>query len=239
MKKLVKLEIKKLMHFINKKLFIHIPKTGGSWLEHNLMKYSDDNKYSIPESNKDNFGIKGKISTQKHNLLAEYKYILKKSYTYYKVFTIIRNPISRLISYYFSPDIWKVSSKKGIKHLSENEIKFDLGLFQKVCNDSLTCSDFINEDFSLNILKMNLRSYIQYYRKKSKTNIDIYRFENFEEEVKRLINKHSFMINKERFQQKIYESKNSSIKKSLELSYEVKQVVERSKHIVDLELFYN
>ncbi len=227
------------MHFINKKLFIHIPKTGGSWLEHNLIKYSDDKKYSIPESNKDNFGIKGRISTQKHNLLAEYKYILKKTYIYYKVFTIIRNPISRLISYYFSPDIWKVTSKKGVKHLSENQIKFDLDLFQKVCDDSLTCSDFINEDFNLNILKMNLRSYIQYYRNKPKTSIEIYRFENFGEEVKRLINKHSFIINKKRFQQKIYESKNSSIKKSLELSYEVKQVVERSKHIVDLELFYN
>ena len=227
------------MHFINKKLFIHIPKTGGSWLEHNLIKYSDDKKYFIPESSKDNFGIKGRISTQKHNLLAEYKYKLKKNYTYYKVFTIIRNPISRLISYYFSPDIWKVTSKKGVKHLNENQIKFDLGLFQKVCDDSLTCSDFINEDFNLNILKMNLRSYIQYYRNKPKTNIEIYRFENFAKEVRRLINKHSFIIDKKRFQQKIYASKNTSIKKSLESSYEVKQVVERSKHIVDLELFYN
>ena len=227
------------MHFINKKLFIHIPKTGGSWLEHNLIKYSDDKKYSIPESNKDNFGIKGKISTQKHNLLAEYKYILKKAYTDYEVFTIIRNPISRLISYYFSPDIWKVTQNKGVKHLSENLIKFDLDLFQKVCNDSFTCSDFINEDFNLNILKMNLRSYIQYYRNKPKTNIEIYRFENFSKEVKRLINKHSFIIDKKRFQQKIYASKNSSVKKSLELSSEIRQVVERSKHIVDLELFYN
>ena len=123
--------------------------------------------------------------------------------------------------------------------MRKKQIKFDLDLFQKVCDDSLTCSDFINEDFNLNILKMNLRSYIQYYRNKPKTSIEIYRFENFGEEVKRLINKHSFIINKKRFQQKIYESKNSSIKKSLELSYEVKQVVERSKHIVDLELFYN
>ena len=86
---------------------------------------------------------------------------------------------------------------------------------------------------------MNLRSYIQYYRNKPKTNIEIYRFENFAKEVKRLINKHSFIIDNKRFHQKIYASKNTSIKKSLESSYEVKQVVERSKHIVDLELFYN
>ena len=43
------------MHFLNKKLFIHIPKTGGSWLEHNLNKYSDDKKYTIKESRRDNF----------------------------------------------------------------------------------------------------------------------------------------------------------------------------------------
>ena len=227
------------MHFLNKKLFIHIPKTGGSWLEHNLNKYSDDKKYTIKESRRDNFGIRGKISTQKHNLLAEYKYLLKKKYNSYDIFTIIRNPVSRLISYYFSPDIWKVETSSGTKHIDEDQIKFDINFFQKICNDALTCCDYINEDFSPNVLRFNLRSYIQYYRNKILTNVDIYRFENFEFEISKLLKNHSFKINLENIKKKVYASNNSEKKRSLEKSLEVKQVVERSKHIVDLELFYN
>ena len=110
--------------------------------------------------------------------------------------------------------------------------------FQKICSDALTCCDYINEDFSPNVLRFNLRSYIQYYRNKILTNVDIYRFENFEFEISKLLKNHSFKINLENIKKKVYASNNSE-KRSLEKSLEVKQVVERSKHIVDLELFYN
>ena len=89
------------------------------------------------------------------------------------------------------------------------------------------------------MLRFNLRSYIQYYRNKILTNVDIYRFENFEFEINKLLKNHSFKINLENIKKKVYASNNSEKKRSLEKSLEVKQVVERSKHIVDLELFYN
>jgi hypothetical protein len=77
---------------IRKIIFIHIPKTAGSSIEHLLR---DEGNYEL-----DFIGVRNGRSTH-HYMGIELKMILKELYpTYYK-FSFVRNPYDRLISEYF------------------------------------------------------------------------------------------------------------------------------------------
>jgi hypothetical protein len=77
---------------IRKIIFIHIPKTAGSSIEHLLR---DEGRFEL-----DFIGVRNGRSTH-HYMGIELKMILKELYpTYYK-FSFVRNPYDRLISEYF------------------------------------------------------------------------------------------------------------------------------------------
>ena len=87
---------------IRKIIFIHIPKTAGSSIEHLLR---DEGKYEL-----DFIGVRNGRSTH-HYMGIELKMILKELYpTYYK-FSFVRNPYDRLISEYFWCRINNVGNK--------------------------------------------------------------------------------------------------------------------------------
>lgn len=72
-------------------LFIHIPKTGGTYIENKLKKYD---KYNL-------FGYSNVFQSYlQHFTYIQYIEILKKEINVYNKFTIIRNPYDRLYSAY-------------------------------------------------------------------------------------------------------------------------------------------
>jgi hypothetical protein len=73
-------------------IFIHIPKTAGSSIEHLLR---DEGKYEL-----DFIGVRNGRSTH-HYMGIELKIILKELYSVYYKFSFVRNPYDRLISEYF------------------------------------------------------------------------------------------------------------------------------------------
>jgi hypothetical protein len=73
-------------------IFIHIPKTAGSSIEHLL---SDGEKYKL-----DFIGVRNGRSTH-HYMGIELNIILKDLYKEYYKFSFVRNPYDRLISEYF------------------------------------------------------------------------------------------------------------------------------------------
>ena len=77
---------------IRKIIFIHIPKTAGSSIEHLLR---DEGKYEL-----DFIGVRNGRSTH-HYMGIELKMILKELYPKYYKFSFVRNPYDRLISEYF------------------------------------------------------------------------------------------------------------------------------------------
>ena len=77
---------------IRKIIFIHIPKTAGSSIEHLLR---DEGKYEL-----DFIGVRNGRSTH-HYMGIELKMILKELYPAYYKFSFVRNHYDRLISEYF------------------------------------------------------------------------------------------------------------------------------------------
>jgi hypothetical protein len=77
---------------IRKIIFIHIPKTAGSSIEHLLR---DEGNYEL-----DFIGVRNGRSTH-HYMGIELKMILKELYPAYYKFSFVRNPYDRLISEYF------------------------------------------------------------------------------------------------------------------------------------------
>lgn len=72
-------------------LFIHIPKTGGTYIENKLKKYDE---YNL-------FGYSNVFQSYlQHFTYIQYIEILKKEINVYNKFTIIRNPYDRLYSAY-------------------------------------------------------------------------------------------------------------------------------------------
>ena len=77
---------------MRKIIFIHIPKTAGSSIEHLLR---DEGLYEL-----DFIGVRNGRSTH-HYMGIELKMILKDLYPKYYKFSFVRNPYDRLISEYF------------------------------------------------------------------------------------------------------------------------------------------
>jgi len=73
-------------------IFIHIPKTAGSSIEHLLR---DEGRYEL-----DFIGVRNGRSTH-HYMGIELKLILKDLYPKYYKFSFVRNPYDRLVSEYF------------------------------------------------------------------------------------------------------------------------------------------
>ena len=73
-------------------IFIHIPKTAGSSIEHLLR---DEGRYEL-----EFIGVRNGRSTH-HYMGIELKMILKELYPKYYKFSFVRNPYDRIISEYF------------------------------------------------------------------------------------------------------------------------------------------
>jgi len=90
--------------FIRKIIFIHIPKTAGSSIEHLLR---DNDRFQL-----DFIGVRNGRSTH-HYMGIELKLILKNMYNKFYKFSFVRNPYDRLISEYFWCKIKGVGYKYG------------------------------------------------------------------------------------------------------------------------------
>jgi len=74
----------------NNVVFIHIPKTGGTYIEKTLNQYVVDNL----------FGYSNELNAYlQHCYFSEYKHLINKT-GHYNYFSIIRNPYDRLYSAY-------------------------------------------------------------------------------------------------------------------------------------------
>jgi|LakMenEpi03Aug12_release.lakeMendotaPanAssembly.Ray.scaffolds.fasta_scaffold12726_18 hypothetical protein len=108
----------------DKKLkFIHIPRTAGTSVENHFIKTNIrygrfDTEYCSQSIEKEN--IWGRLAEKWHSVLSDDSNLWQK----YKFFTIIRNPIDRLISEYYQPyqhqSILDIKSRENLKEFNNN-----------------------------------------------------------------------------------------------------------------------
>jgi hypothetical protein len=99
-------------------LFLHLPKTAGNSIQERLKVYSEDKIVCLNDiqDGLERFEVRNQFSgIHKHSSLSEYQEVLpevlfKKLF----IFTTIRNPWERMVSFYFSPH-------RGVKKWVRND----------------------------------------------------------------------------------------------------------------------
>lgn len=109
-------------------IFIHIPKTGGNSIYNALREFSEDNIIcrSPIQDGIDKFEVSHKTYLlSKHASLSDYSRELgANKLDEYLIFTCIRNPWERMISYFFSPHrMGKAWSRESFDNMLDNETK--------------------------------------------------------------------------------------------------------------------
>lgn len=99
-------------------VFLHIPKTGGNSIQDALRAYTDEDfvTQGPHQDGVERFQLRNSTFThlKKHSTLQCYHKALRDDLQNYYIFTTIRNPFDKLVSFYFSPHRGKVEwdSKK-------------------------------------------------------------------------------------------------------------------------------
>lgn len=179
------------MHFPSRRLiFIHIPKTGGNWIQKNLLVYSDDKlfKSANHQDLENRFDVIGsKTRFGKHQTLGQAVAQLspadRKSYRY---FSVIRHPISRLVSFYFSPHRWLATDGNSFY---EREKFFDIDQFRTLIGGVPTLSEML----CLNIAGRNVLP----------DELTIIRYENFESDLRSFMATHKFDVDESRYKVRV------------------------------------
>ncbi len=122
-------------------LFIHCPKTGGNTIASVFLPYSSDNKVvSGHQDGVNRFEIVGKYTKRKHQTLDEYYNLDGGEYVKTcKIFTSLRHPVDRMVSWYFSPHRWMCSNNPDSGDIAEEyyykDSSFDISDFSNLVNN--------------------------------------------------------------------------------------------------------
>lgn len=107
---------------------IHVPKTGGNFLNRALLPMCDNEIYCEKfHDGVNQFGVRGAYSEDKHAPLSVYAQHLGEAFKTYRIIMSVRHPFPRALSFFFSPHRWFRKQPDGIWLLHDpvwNEASF-------------------------------------------------------------------------------------------------------------------
>lgn len=142
----------------NKSIFIHIPKTGGT----SVIKKYDPNSVEF-----------------KHHDFLYYKNLLKDKFYNYKIFSIVRNPYERILSYFH---FHIQNTPYIINFLSAKEIKNAKDLFSNYLDLMLNINPLTKDGRRFLVYKTQT-SFLSNDQKEIDNKIKIIKYENLNNEI--------------------------------------------------------
>lgn len=125
-----------IFKFINQEaIFIHIPKTGGNYIQKifqiNRMSIDSFVKNSNNQDLINRFDVRGKFTDNKHQSLSDY---CNKDCKFknFNVFTSVRKPFERLVSLYFSPHRWVTYDQETGSYINPQNVEFNEDKFLEI-----------------------------------------------------------------------------------------------------------
>lgn len=126
-------------------IFVHVPKTAGNSINRYLLPVCDNEIYTEKfHDGKNQFGVLGDYSKDKHSSLSVYKDFLGELFASYRTAISVRHPFPRALSYYFSPSRWFEEVNPGCWKLKSPE--WNENDFWETLNDQWfrSCSSYLD-----------------------------------------------------------------------------------------------
>ena len=133
------------LHEGKQSIFIHIPKTGGNTIQKTLFDKSLSLDEMIVNENQDgvdSFGIRGKYTTHKHMQLRDY--YKNQELHNCSIFTCVRKPLNRLVSAYFSPNLYSRKDPITNKYVFPKTVEFDIDKFKHLVKNTPSCLQMLS-----------------------------------------------------------------------------------------------
>lgn len=210
-----------------KNIFIHVPKTGGNTINSTFL----ENKSSLDsiklnqefQDGINRFDLEGEFTKTKHMMLWEY-YLADNQTHNFPIYTCVRKPFERLVSFYFSPHRHFKKTSEGNLRLKDNA-KFDVNEFTHLTRNLPPAAYYISK------IK-NIENWNDVKHSIENNSISILHTENLNNEFKKIF--HTDIISTPRnvspYQREINEVLNNR---------DLRYSIENSHHKIDLELFYS
>lgn len=199
-------------------IFIHIPKTGGNTIQKSFIDLNCTKDSIILKNAQDGFHrfeIQGEYTQKKHQTYR--KYIeLNSNLEDLNLYTSVRKPYERLVSFYFAAFRWLKRDRTTDKIIFTKKVRFIEEEFIDMVQRLPTCCFYLSAEGSSTIPKK----------------LQVMRTESLELDFRKYFPTLSLasMRNKTLF---------PKIKKNVLESRSLRSLVENSKHKIDLDTFYS
>ena len=200
-------------------VFIHIPKTGGNSIQKALLDSGRSNeKYflTLHQDGANRFELRSRYTLQKHSTARNY--FKHRKFRSQKFYGVIRNPIERLVSLFFSPHRHMTLDLLSNTYVYPSDVCFDEEEFMRLVHVEKSSVDFLN---------VNSHFFPSVLRFPSK--LTLLKYENLSQDCKKYLQLNRIsLLNASPCSDKIKKVCSSKV---------VQNIVEASHHVRDIELF--